>query len=112
MTKNQIEKIKSETKDLDLTASLLNKLEGYYYYFNCHAKQKNKLHIFNCGHCCYGSGKHTEAQKGEKGVWIGPFDSDTTADKILLEKLHIIKIAHCSCVKKNKTEVKFTKIRN
>jgi hypothetical protein len=102
MNKKQIEKIKSETKSLDLTTSLLSHLEGYYYYFNWHAKQNNKLHKFNCGHCCYGSGKHTEAQKGEKGVWIGPFDSDSTADKILSDKFHIDKIAHCNCVNKEK----------
>ena len=106
MTKKEIAKIKTETKDLELTTSLLNQLEGYYYYFNWQAQKENKLHIFNCGHCSYGSGKHTDAEKGENGVWIGPFERKSTADKILLEKLHIAKIEHCSCVKKNKTEGK------
>ncbi len=49
----------------------------FYYYSNWQAyrQQHNKIHNATCGYCCYGTGMHENVNRGENGVWIGPFSS-------------------------------------
>jgi hypothetical protein len=83
MTKKEIKLLKNEINNLSLTKKLLDRLEGFYYYFNWQADQENKIHIHSCGDCCYGSGKHFETENGKNGVWIGPFDDVKIAKEAL-----------------------------
>lgn len=55
----------------------LQELPVYYYYHNWTANQLNKIHIGTCGFCRYGSGSHNNppVNRGENGVWIGPFST-------------------------------------
>lgn len=99
MTKKEITKIQTETKDLELTTTLLKQLQGYYFYYNWQSDQENKLHEYNCGHCSYGSGKRKDAEQGGNGVWIGPFATKEIANRIIKEKFNIAKVQHCRCLK-------------
>jgi hypothetical protein len=75
---------------------------GYFIYTNWKAKDKkvNKIHIGTCGHCKYGQGKRDDADCGENGVWIGPFNEIVQAEDFANQKLSDKKVEKCKvCLK-------------
>jgi hypothetical protein len=45
----------------------------YYFYHNPNRNPHLTIHKSTCGHCKFGGGKHTKAEKGLNSVWTGPF---------------------------------------
>ena len=68
---------------------------NYYIYDNWQAadRESPKIHKWNCGYCHMGFGMHPNANRGEHGVWIGPFDEIEYAwkliDTIIAQKLSV-----------------------
>lgn len=75
----------------------LESREGFYYYYNWTASQKNKIHWCECGHCNYGSGKRREQLPGLHGVWVGPFINLEDADRFVGQVLGA-QVNHCNCI--------------
>lgn len=73
--------------------------DGFYYYFNWHAGEQNSIHWCKCGKCNYGIGSKKNINRGEHGVWIGPFDKLKYANDFL-EKQLSKPVIHCRCIKK------------
>ena len=49
---------------------------NYFIYDNWQAADRDGpvIHKWSCGDCHMGLGKHKNVARGEKGVWIGPFE--------------------------------------
>jgi hypothetical protein len=73
---------------------------NYFIYDNWQAKDRKGaiIHKWNCGHCHMGYGKLRSANKGENGVWIGPFDELQFARDYFQMKFNSAPI-ECSCIK-------------
>lgn len=95
MTKNEIRQARKLLRDFSTLSRILDNKVGFYYYYNWQARQTNKLHYCECGHCAFGSGKHEEVDLGDNGVWIGPFISRDTARNTLLNVFEIQEIIDC-----------------
>lgn len=74
---------------------------NYYIYTNWKAtdREDNKIHHWSCGNCRMGMGKHKDADKGEHGVWIGPFMKRKQAkefSKMYFTNIPISNCKHCN----------------
>lgn len=58
----------------------------YYYYHNWQAGQNNMIHKGDCRFCNYGFGMRHNVNRGENGVWVGPFSSLELAHQYLNER--------------------------
>ncbi|MEJ0056634.1 MAG: hypothetical protein WDN75_13865 [Bacteroidota bacterium] len=47
----------------------------FYYFDNWTANQTNQIHKGDCNECKFGLLKKGKQVHGEKGVWVGPFDT-------------------------------------
>ncbi len=47
----------------------------YYYFDNWTANQTNEIHRGDCNECKFGLMKKGKQVEGEKGVWVGPFNT-------------------------------------
>ena len=63
----------------------------FYFYSNWQANQKNKIHKATCSFCCYGTGRNLQnaPNRGENGVWIGPFSTLALCRNYVEERLNI-----------------------
>lgn len=95
MRRKEIIKARKLLKSISVASLIIENLEGYYYYFNWQARQENKLHYCECGHCAFGSGKHENVQLGNNGVWIGPFQTRVIATQQLAEHFRINEVEDC-----------------
>ena len=89
MTKKEIQQARKILRDFSTLSKILDNKVGYFYYYNWQAGQENKLHYCECGHCAFGSGKQEDVNLGDKGVWIGPFQTREIARQNLREQLYI-----------------------
>ncbi len=62
--------------------------ELFYYYRNWQAYQNNKIHRATCGKCQYGTGSRANVNRGQNGVWIGPFSSLALCEQFVEQELH------------------------
>lgn len=69
----------------------------YYYYMNWRAHQDNKIHKATCGYCNYGTGMHQNVNRGENGVWVGPFSSLDLCIEHVQNKLNLPPNLHVCC---------------
>lgn len=69
----------------------------YYFYHNWQAGQTNKIHIGSCGDCKYGTGKHQTVNRGENGVWVGPFSTVELCNTYIVQKLKLEPVELCKC---------------
>jgi hypothetical protein len=70
--------------------------ELFYYYLNWQANQPNKIHKATCGYCNYGTGSKKFMERGENGVWIGPFSNIELCEQFVVGRLNLEPI-HCGC---------------
>jgi hypothetical protein len=99
MTKNDIRKARNSLKINPIFYEIINKKDGFYYYYNWQAGEENKLHYCECGHCAFGSGKHADSKEGKNGVWIGPFENRDIAKVSLKTRFNIGDVEDCGhCV--------------
>lgn len=99
MTKHEIQKARTLLKSIPVFNKIITKKDGFYYYYNWMAGKENKLHYCECGHCAFGSGKHTGIKEGKNGVWIGPFENRDIAKVSLKTHFNIRDVEDCpACV--------------
>ena len=77
---------------------------NYYIYENWQRESALRpiIHKWDCGHCHMGLGKHEKADKGENGVWVGPFNTIPQAKKIASKILTDKGITKCEICLKTK----------
>lgn len=75
---------------------------NYYIYDNWQAadRESPKIHKWNCGYCNMGFGMHPNANRGEHGVWIGPFIEIEYARNYFQLKFNF-PLNECNCVNNN-----------
>lgn len=98
MAKSKVEK--SEFSDCDEVLKILKKIEGYYFYYNWTAGQKNMIHMHYCKACNYGGGKNREKTVGKHCVWIGPFKTKDLAKEKVKEQFGKNALFHSCCIQK------------
>lgn len=74
---------------------------NYYIYDNWKPKDRESpmIHKWNCGHCHMGFGKRKYANRGENGVWIGPFEKFEYAKSYFSMKFSS-QLNECECTNK------------
>jgi hypothetical protein len=72
---------------------------NYFIYDNWKAADRDSpmIHKWDCGHCHMGYGKREKAERGQNGVWIGPFKKIEYARDYGILKFGNL-IAECNCV--------------
>lgn len=69
----------------------------YYFYHNWQAGKENKIHKGSCGYCNYGTGMHQNMNRGENGVWIGPFSTLDLCHSYITTKLNLSAVEPHNC---------------
>ena len=95
MTKKDIQQARKLLKNFSISSQIIENKVGYFYYYNWQARQENKLHFCECGHCAFGSGKQEGAILGDNGVWIGPFINRDIARNTLQNIFRFPEIIDC-----------------
>lgn len=70
----------------------------FYFYHNWRAGQENKIHKATCNFCRYGSGRNftNPPNRGDYGVWIGPFSTLEFCHNYIANKLQIAIPDNCT----------------
>ena len=69
----------------------------YYFYHNWQAAQQNRIHKGECPNCNYGTGMRHGVNRGQNGVWIGPFSSLELCHDYIINRLNLPPVEPHNC---------------